>query len=379
MADAARSRLWIASPYVGAWPRNVRRIVGTQWQSSVRDARLLTDIDAKGYRVSTLQQFGRRGAVASLRGLHAKVYIADDEAIVTSANLTGTAFGRRHEAGVRLSGPDVVAVATVFEEWWTVGEIIDVDVLEDPPHNAGEPGEPAGPPLKKLHELPPDTSDAPLPGTDYGDYARFLECYRELAGIYESVQRLWRIPLFLEVDAFLDYLYHLEPHCPSKAYVRKEARPISGERRAALVKRWASRFSTDIVAGRWDDNGRWRSERSKEVRRLLDKNAETGISRAEFEQLLMQLNAMRSYQVNVAKAVNSANNKLPLIQRVLRDLIQPTVSVPQRIAAAERALFAVSRSSIQELIGFYQPKNYPLRNRNTNAGLRFLGWDVRVS
>jgi phosphatidylserine/phosphatidylglycerophosphate/cardiolipin synthase-like enzyme len=102
--DHANARLWICSPFVGGWTGNVRRILGTNWQRNVGDVRLLTDIDAKGFKLSTMRQFFRRGTVRTLLGLHAKVYVVDDVALVTSANLTGTAFSKRHEAGVLLSG-----------------------------------------------------------------------------------------------------------------------------------------------------------------------------------------------------------------------------------------------------------------------------------
>ena len=44
------------------------------------------------FRLNTLQQFFRRGEVKTLRGLHGKLYIADDFVLATSANLTGIAF-----------------------------------------------------------------------------------------------------------------------------------------------------------------------------------------------------------------------------------------------------------------------------------------------
>jgi hypothetical protein len=35
------------------------------------------------------------------------------------------------------------------------------------------------------------------------------------------------------------------------------------------------------------------------------------------------------------------------------------------------------KAAIQETLGYYDPDKYPLRNANTNAGLRFLGYDVK--
>ena len=36
----------------------------------------------------------------------------------------------------------------------------------------------------------------------------------------------------------------------------------------------------------------------------------------------------------------------------------------------------VGKSAIQETLGYYDPDTYPIRNANTNAGLRFLGYNV---
>src|SRR5215471_16854350 len=69
--DRAGKRFWVAAPYIGSWQGSVRRIIGTRWQQNVRDVRLITDVDAEGFRLSTMRQFFRRGSVRTLIGLHA--------------------------------------------------------------------------------------------------------------------------------------------------------------------------------------------------------------------------------------------------------------------------------------------------------------------
>ena len=117
LADKATHRLWIASPFVGGWSGNVRRVLGTNWQRHC-DVRLLTDIQCKGIVASTAEQFFRRGLVRTLIGLHAKIYVFDDTALVTSANLTGTAFAKRYELGCLLSGTNARETIARFEDWW---------------------------------------------------------------------------------------------------------------------------------------------------------------------------------------------------------------------------------------------------------------------
>jgi len=71
--------------------------------------RLLTDIEIKGWLDrKTIEQIDSQGAIKHLKGLHAKVYIIDNHALITSANLTEQAFCRRCEIGVFLSPRDAL-------------------------------------------------------------------------------------------------------------------------------------------------------------------------------------------------------------------------------------------------------------------------------
>ena len=47
------------------------------------------------------------------------------------------------------------------------------------------------------------------------------------------------------------------------------------------------------------------------------------------------------------------------------------------MARCASSLYGFKKSSVQELLGWYWPNRFPLRNRNVNSGLRFLGYDVR--
>ncbi|MFZ2147518.1 MAG: phospholipase D-like domain-containing protein [Sedimentisphaerales bacterium] len=83
------------------------------------DVRLITDdmnINSTAYK--TVDHFQRRGSVKSLRALHAKIYIFDDHALVTSANLMRAAFFGRYESGVLLSDSDTKSVSDIYRDWW---------------------------------------------------------------------------------------------------------------------------------------------------------------------------------------------------------------------------------------------------------------------
>ncbi|HEX4137934.1 MAG TPA: hypothetical protein VHY84_25215 [Bryobacteraceae bacterium] len=44
--------------------------------------------------------------------------------------------------------------------------------------------------------------------------------------------------------------------------------------------------------------------------------------------------------------------------------------------SCKAALHGFGRSAIQETMGYYFPTDFPLRNQNVNAGLRFFGYRV---
>jgi len=88
LMDRSTRRTWVAAPFVGPWGPGLRRILGINWRTQARDVRLLTDVDAGHASRKTVGLFAAHGAVRSLQGLHAKLYIADDRVILASANLS---------------------------------------------------------------------------------------------------------------------------------------------------------------------------------------------------------------------------------------------------------------------------------------------------
>jgi len=76
--------------------------------------------------------------------------------------------------------------------------------------------------------------------------------------------------------------------------------------------------------------------------------------------------------------LNPMNNNLRSIRSAWKDLLHGKGLLEARMSECHRVLKRFGRSSIQELVGFFDPNQYPLRNSNSNAGLRFLGYDVPV-
>jgi hypothetical protein len=70
-------------------------------------------------------------------------------------------------------------------------------------------------------------------------------------------------------------------------------------------------------------------------------------------------------------------NDLDTIRESWSDLIHGSGEAKFRMNNCSSALFGFGKSAIQETLGYYDPAKYPLRNANTNAGLRFLGYNVK--
>jgi len=308
MCDGVRERLWVASPFVGRWP-SVRRVLGRRWiEDGAIDVRLLTDVaNAASLDARTLTEFRQRGEVRSLAGLHAKLYVADDRALLASANLTGTAFCRRHEIGRLMSKSVSAEAVTMFEHWWSgLSEPVacsDIELLAKRRQKRPGREDPHGAGLRRLWSLPPDPGDPVkrMPAS-FRDYRDFLRNYRDFARAYESAApRIWPdAPLYFETDALLDYLFHKAPGTPSKRYVKRGSSPrrLSPAARLRDIRRHVR------LLGRWLESveePRWREGSSRTVRRLLEPSRISRLSRSEAAEVAGKLNCMNARRSNLAR------------------------------------------------------------------------------
>lgn len=85
---------------------------------------------------------------------------------------------------------------------------------------------------------------------------------------------------------------------------------------------------------------------------------------------------MNARQLNKFKFLNSANNSLEHISAAWKQLINGQGNEAERMTKCAQALRFFGKSSVQELPGWYYPERYPIRNSNSDAGLRFFGFKV---
>lgn len=114
---SAKHRVWICTPFIGGI-KDVLRIISGSWKRSDIDFRVITDIETGFMRQDTFDDFieNHPNSIRTLKSLHAKIYIVDDWCLVSSANLTGTAFSKRYEIGT--DDVNISEMETFFNSLW---------------------------------------------------------------------------------------------------------------------------------------------------------------------------------------------------------------------------------------------------------------------
>lgn len=385
LCDGVKKRLWIATPFIGYWTA-VRKIIGRAWLDNGKvDVRLITDTrEPSNLNYETIKHFYDRGKIKNLLGLHAKIYIIDDLAVLTSANLTKTAFAKRYEVGIFLSELSSKPLINLFDKWW---EHISEQIPQDWPPEPRKPGKSKGKEetdfegLRDLCELPPDPGDpcakiAPI----FREYDLFLQSYYEFADIYKKIQRIWpNSPLYFETDSFLNYLFHQAPGKPSHQYDTYKPRLLTRHKRVNEIKYYAAKYRKWISEGSEGiETKRWRDRSSEIIRELLDKKKIFDLNRDDIESVVNQFNCMNSLELNKIRFLNPRNNDINKIRNSWYNLLYGDASLQTRMNDCKNALYSFGSSSIHELLGFFNPDKYPIRNTNSSSGLRFFGYSVSV-
>jgi hypothetical protein len=384
LSDSAIRSASIVSPYIGRWPAVTTIFGGNWWLGSPVNLRVIADISTpSNVNAGTLKILMDRGPVRSLPGVHAKVYIFDEQAVVTSANLTETAFTKRYEIGIFLDAKEALETIKRFEHWWGLcsPNLTEEGLVAWKPPESAFADEYEGVKLKAMWPLPSKPSDSLFKEPEqvshkkFKSYQQFISSYKELAAGYLRVQRLWQdAPLFLEVDSFLNYLFHQAPGQPSFAfYEATEPRILSPAGRDAEIENHAAVFK-DWALTQQDE--RWRESSSNLIRGLLDKDRIDTLTIEEAKEVVDCLNCMNARQLNKFKFLQPHNNDISNIRLAWKDLLFGSVSVEKRMQNCDIALHSFGPSSVQELLGWFYPDDFPIRNNNSDAGLRFFGFKV---
>jgi hypothetical protein len=383
LSDSAMRSASIVSPYIGRWPAVTTIFGGNWWLGSPVSLRVITDISTpSNVNAGTLKMLMDRGPVRSLPGVHAKVYIFDEQAIVASANLTETAFTKRHEIGIYLDANEVLETLKRFEYWWglCLPNLTEEGVAAWKPTESPFADEQEGIKLKAIWPLPSKPSDSLFKEPElvshkkFKSYQKFIASYKELASTYFQAQRLWDGPEFLEIDSFLNYLFHQAPGQPSLAYVDvPEPRLLSSEERESEVAHHAAEFKVWALA---QSDERWREAYSRFIQDTLAKDRIGDLTIEEVKAVADCLNCMNARQLNKSKFLRPHNNTLEKIRMSWAELLFGGGSPEKRMERCDDDLRFFGPSSVQELLGWFYPNDFPIRNNNSDAGLRFFGFKV---
>lgn len=372
-----KKRMWIAVPFIGN-AEQISRIMGTNWRFNPDiDFRLLTDIRNADYiNKETYVLFKQYASIKTLAGLHAKIYILDDTVFITSANLTGAAFSKRYEIGVKLDNSE--DTIETFEHWWSIAKPVATTWSPQPNHRRSqsvESEESDTENLGKLWNLP----NIKIQGSEFKDYLQTLTHYNDFSQIYETygAKLSKQLSLYQEVDLFFNYLFHEESQ-PSKPYYKlRKPQNLSQAQRISLFKRYFKTYT------KWlETNTTYFSNRQSEIslikKQLSERNIDS-IDREDIISIVSCLNCMNSLPLNKVKFLNPDNNTVDDIIKYWKILLFNTESdITQRMQKCKNGLYSFGKSSIRELIAYHKPNEYPIINTNSNSGLRFFGYDVKT-
>lgn len=375
--DNSTTRIWIVVPFIGDW-NSVKKIMGTKWISNNNlEIKIITDIRNEDFiNAETIKQFLHKGEVKTLSGVHAKIYIIDDSVFITSANLTGTAFSKRYEICEYYKINDDHDILKIFNDWWLKSKIVNSDWQPTKSKNKpteNDAGNING--LKKLWDLP----ESSVKIKNFKDYQDNLSSYNHLLKVYNSDDErlIPELTKYHELDAFLNYLFHEDEDKPSAVYINEKFRYLNEVKQYSEIKKYKSKFK------KWLKNKpeyiSYRQEVIDSIQLELNEKNIKILDRNKLEKIIPLLHTMKSLPLNKARFLNIQNNNLNTIKSSFNLLLHDTTkSIDDRMELCNNNLKYFGKSSIRELVSWYYPDQYPIINRNTNSGLKFLGYDIKT-
>jgi len=120
----AKERMWVCTPYLGSGAHQIFSQDVTRFPpKDIRFVFKLNQNSVERHEVDPLEmeyflQHFRNSSIRVDNTFHSKIFIFDNSALVTSANLSKTAFGKTIEAGVLLQHNQAEKAKQFFERLW---------------------------------------------------------------------------------------------------------------------------------------------------------------------------------------------------------------------------------------------------------------------
>lgn len=369
--DSVKHRIWICTPFIGGI-KDILRIIGGSWKRSDIDFRVITDIETGFIRQDTFDEFieNHPNSIRTLKSLHAKIYIVDDWCLVSSANLTGTAFSKRYEIGT--DDVNISEVETFFNSLWENKKTQLVTSWSKGKKQSQIEFEDGGVGYDKLTNLP--TYSAGMGKMD--KYLAQCSKYKTFAKNYEKFTGRCRdmvddgLALLQEVDYLFNYLEHVV--CVSKELTKVQQRTEST--RNSLIKKYFKEISTHYEQNRNYELRRINS--TKLVKKLTSPSRIKTISAKEVRTVLDTFNCFglgTDMHGHASKFISE--NSLDDIRSHWDALLNHGDITGEKVYEC-RKLRHCGDSSISELIAWRFPDKYPIMNTCSKKGLWFFGVDV---
>lgn len=363
--DKANYRIWISSPFVGS-SKEFLQILGGNWMRANIDFRILTDVEAGFICKDTFDEINTslNSEIRTLLSLHAKMYIIDDWCLISSANLTGTAFSRRYEVGCIYD--DICGAEKLYLEWWNISTSVSGikvkkanKVMEDYQN---------GKSFSRKYKLPKYTTQK------IDKFLLKCDKFKEFAKLYEEVTGRNKqmvadgFTLYQEVDYFFNYLYHDAPNKPSNVYKNGKLRTLTERHKRAEILKYFKQMPYD------KSSEHFRLDRSVFIQEQLDPENIDNLTMKNIKEIFNCFHCLSSYPIIRAKILN--NNNLVDIKNAWNLLLNTGDINAVKIEQVKRSIIYFGDSCSSELIAWYMPDKYPMMNLNSESGMRFFGIQV---
>lgn len=373
ISQRINSRLWIASPFIGEENLFYTLFNISKIKKHNPKFRLITDlkhISMKNYKVLEFFINTPNAELRTLEHLHSKLYIMDNYSVVTSANLTYYGFYVNYETAVAGDVTDIARYEQLYNELWNLGTTIsNQEELQKALETSDfEDIESFSPNVKPLKPLPKEL-------TQKCGYEQFLNEFNKLSEKYLQYGRTWNnTSLKFEIDSFLNYLFHHNPIHNSQGYyyineINHSANDLLLKTCINEYKEW---LKTDIA---WDNENVRETYKNNALKLFADDK----IDKITIEEISDFLKSNINTYLTNAVRFDWGNKFIQKnkIENVREYIIKLKKSSPKEIdkLVKNSTIAYMGESTLQELLGLIR-EDLPIRNENTNAGLRYLGYKV---
>ena len=306
----------------------------------------------------------------TLEHLHSKIYILDNFPIITSANLTYYGFYVNYESAVAGNNNDIERFEQIYDELWSLGEVINDEnelkqYLEKSTYIDNEAYSPDVKTIKKL----------PKEFTQKCNYEQFLSEFSRLSEKYITYGRLWEnTSLKYEIDSFLNFLFHHnQNHCSQEYYYINDFNKDAGDILLKIcIQEYKEWINTKDV---WDNEFIRENYKNNALKLFSDDNI-NNVSIGEISDFLQ--NNINTYLTNSVRFdwgnKFKEKNNIETVKNFIKKLKNSTPKELDKLLKASPISY-MGESTLSELLGLIR-EDLPIRNENTNAGLRYLGYKV---